>query len=82
LPGRREPRPLRNIRAVELWFAFAGEDTQRRDDPALRLRAYAFAGAMAQVGLAFHDGQLPMTVDSLIDELVALFYRVSGTTPP
>jgi AcrR family transcriptional regulator len=68
-------------RAVELWFAFAGEDAQRHDDPALRLRAYAFAGAMAQVGLAFHDGQLPMTVDKLIDELVGLFYRVSGTTP-
>jgi hypothetical protein len=37
---------------------------------------------MAQIGLAFHDGQLPMTVDNLIDELVALFYRVSDTTPP
>jgi AcrR family transcriptional regulator len=69
-------------RAVDLWFTFAGEDTQRRDDPALRLRAYAFAGAMAQIGLAMHGGQLKMTVDDVIDELVALFYRVSDTTPP
>jgi AcrR family transcriptional regulator len=68
-------------RAVDLWFTFAGEDTQRRDDPALRLRAYAFAGAMAQIGLALHDGQLPMTVEDVIDELVALFYRVSDTKP-
>jgi AcrR family transcriptional regulator len=69
-------------RAVDLWFAFAGEDTQRRDDPAPRLRAYAFAGAMAQIGLAWHDRQLPMTADAMIDELVALFYRVSDTKPP
>jgi AcrR family transcriptional regulator len=69
-------------RAVDLWFTFAGDETQRRDDPALRLRAYAFAGAMGQIGLALHDGQLPMTVDEVIDELVALFYRVSDTKPP
>jgi AcrR family transcriptional regulator len=69
-------------RAVDLWFTFASNDTPRRDDPALRLRAYAFAGAMAQIGLAWHDGQLPMTVDDVIDELVTLFYRVSDTTPP
>jgi hypothetical protein len=37
---------------------------------------------MGQIGLALHDGQLPMTVDEVIDELVALFYRVSDTTPP
>lgn len=65
-------------RAVDLWFTFAGEETQRHDDPALRLRAYAFAGAMGQIGLALHDGQLPMAVDEVIDELVALFYRVSA----
>jgi hypothetical protein len=29
-----------------------------------------------------HDGQLRMTVDDVIDELVALFYRISDTTPP
>jgi AcrR family transcriptional regulator len=69
-------------RAVDLWFTFAGEHTQRREDPALRLRAYAFAGAMAQIGLAFHEGKLQMTVDDLVDELVALFYRVSDTKPP
>jgi hypothetical protein len=65
-----------------LWFTFAHQDTQRREDPALRLRAYAFAGAMAQIGLAMHDGQLPMPVEEVIDELVALFYRISDTTPP
>jgi AcrR family transcriptional regulator len=68
-------------RAVDLWFTFAGDEAQRRDDPALRLRAYAFAGAMGQIGLALHDGQLPMAIDEVIDELVALFYRISGTTP-
>jgi AcrR family transcriptional regulator len=65
-------------RAVDLWFTFAGEEAQGHDDPALRLRAYAFAGAMGQIGLALHDGQLPMAVDEVIDELVALFYRVSA----
>jgi AcrR family transcriptional regulator len=69
-------------RAVDLWFTFAGEDMQRREDPALRLRAYAFAGAMAQIGLALHEGQLQLTADDVIDELVALFYRVSDSTAP
>lgn len=69
-------------RAVDLWFAFAGDDAQRREDPALRLRAYAFAGAMAQIGLAWHDGQLRMDTDEMLDELVALFYRVSDANPP
>jgi hypothetical protein len=37
---------------------------------------------MAQIGLAVHDGHLPVAADEVIDELFALFYRVSDTAPP
>jgi AcrR family transcriptional regulator len=59
-------------RAVELWFAFSPA-VDGRDEAALRLRAYAFAGALTQVGLAWHDGVLDLTVEQVIDELVAIF---------
>ncbi|HEX3707800.1 MAG TPA: TetR/AcrR family transcriptional regulator [Mycobacteriales bacterium] len=59
-------------RAVELWFAFTPR-VDGQDDAALRLRAYAFAGAITQVGLALHDGALNLTVERIIDELVDIF---------
>jgi AcrR family transcriptional regulator len=67
-------------RAVELWFAFTiGPDEEV--DPALRLRAYAYAGAIAEVGLASVQGELNLTAEQVIDELVDLFHRVSGIAP-
>jgi AcrR family transcriptional regulator len=62
-------------RAVELWFGFS-PPVEGRDEAALRLRAYAFAGALTQVGLAWHDGVLDLTVDQVIDELVAVFHAL------
>lgn len=59
-------------RAVELWFGFTPA-LEGRDEAALRLRAHAFAGALTQVGLAWHDGVLKLTVEQVIDELVAIF---------
>jgi AcrR family transcriptional regulator len=59
-------------RAVELWFAYTPA-VAGRDEPALRLRAYAFAGALTQVVLAWHDGVLELTVEQVIDELVDIF---------
>jgi AcrR family transcriptional regulator len=67
-------------RAVELWFAStAGEG--EAIDPILRLRAYAFAGAIAEVGLASVQGELELTPEQVIDELVGLFHRISGIPP-
>jgi AcrR family transcriptional regulator len=59
-------------RAVELWFGFTPV-IEGRDEAALRLRAYAFAGALTQIGLAWHDGVFDLSVDQVIDELVAIF---------
>jgi AcrR family transcriptional regulator len=59
-------------RAVELWFGLT-PPTEGQDESALRLRAYAFAGAITQVGLALHDGALNLTVERVIDELVDIF---------
>lgn len=64
-------------RAVELWFGFTPA-VEGRDEAALRLRAYAFAGALTQVGLAWHDGVLDLTVDQVIDELVAVFRALTA----
>jgi AcrR family transcriptional regulator len=63
-------------RAVELWFAFSPV-VEGRDEVALRLRAYAFAGALSQVCLAWHDGVLDLTVDQVIDELVEVFHALA-----
>jgi AcrR family transcriptional regulator len=64
-------------RSVELWFAFTtGQDEVI--DPVLRLRAYAYAGAIAEIGLASVRGDLDLTSEEIIDELVGLFYRVAG----
>jgi AcrR family transcriptional regulator len=62
-------------RAVELWFGFS-PPVEGRDEAALRLRAYAFAGALTQVGLAWHDGVLDLTVEQVIDELVDIFHAL------
>jgi AcrR family transcriptional regulator len=67
-------------RAVDLWFAFTtghGEAV----DTLLRLRAYAYAGAIAEVGLASVQGELDLAPEEVIDELVGLFHRISGIPP-
>jgi AcrR family transcriptional regulator len=67
-------------RAVDLWFAYTtGHD--EAVDPVLRLRAYAYAGAIAEVGLASVQGELDLTAEEVIDELVGLFHRISGIVP-
>ncbi|MHB8695855.1 MAG: TetR/AcrR family transcriptional regulator [Solirubrobacteraceae bacterium] len=67
-------------RAVELWFSYTtGPDEVV--DPALRLRAYAFAGAISEIGLASVQGELDLTPEQVIDELVDLFHRISGIVP-
>jgi AcrR family transcriptional regulator len=60
-------------RAVALWFA----STPGADNPVLRLRAHAFAGALAEIALAWTEGQLELSLDEVIDELVALFHRIA-----
>jgi hypothetical protein len=68
-------------RAVELWFAFAvGDDAPPPEE--MRLNAYGFIGAAQQIGVAWLDGQLPLTMDEVIDQLVDMFHRISGIAPP
>jgi AcrR family transcriptional regulator len=69
-------------RAVELWFAFAADDDALPPPTELRLKAYGFIGAALQIGIAWLDGQLPLTVDEVVDQLVDMFYRISGIAPP
>jgi AcrR family transcriptional regulator len=69
-------------RAVELWFAFAAEDDTVTPPQDTRLKAYGFIGAAQQIGMAWLDGHLPLTIDEVIDELVDIFYRISGIAPP
>jgi AcrR family transcriptional regulator len=68
-------------RAVELWFAFAADDDALPAPTEMRLKAYGFIGAALQIGIAWLDGQLPLTMDEVIDQLVDLFYRISGIAP-
>ncbi|HEY2199509.1 MAG TPA: TetR/AcrR family transcriptional regulator, partial [Mycobacterium sp.] len=68
-------------RAVELWFAFAAEDDTVTPPQDVRLKAYGFIGAAQQIGMAWLDGHLPLTIDEVIDELVDIFYRISGIAP-
>jgi AcrR family transcriptional regulator len=69
-PALAERQAAFGSRAVALWFA----STPGADTPALRLRAHAFAGAIAEVALAWTDGELRLTIDEVIDELVAVFH--------
>jgi AcrR family transcriptional regulator len=64
-------------RAVETWFALAGSTTA--DPDRTRLRAFAFVGASTQIGLAWANGELHLTIDELIDELVDLFQSLATT---
>jgi hypothetical protein len=64
-------------RAVETWFALVG--SQVEDPDRTRLRAYAFVGASTQIGLACANGELDLTIDELIDELVDLFQSLATT---
>lgn len=67
-------------RAVTLWFAnTAGPDSTV--DPVLRLRAYAFAGAIAEVGLASINCEIDLTHEEIMDELVGLFHRIAEIPP-
>ena len=68
-------------RAVELWFAFASDDDAVPPPQDMRLKAYGFIGAAQQIGMAWLDGHLPLTIDEVIDQLVDLFYRISGIAP-
>jgi AcrR family transcriptional regulator len=61
--------------AVETWFALVGPKTEDRDRT--RLRAYAFVGASTQIGLAWASGELRLTIEELIDELVELFHSLA-----
>jgi AcrR family transcriptional regulator len=62
-------------RAVALWFEFAAG----ADDPAVRLRAHAFAGALDEVALAWTEGELDLSIDQVIDELVDVFHGITDT---
>jgi AcrR family transcriptional regulator len=57
--------------AVEAWFTLSGHQAEDRDRT--RLRAYAFVGASTQIGLAWARGELSLSIETLIDELVELF---------
>jgi AcrR family transcriptional regulator len=73
-PALAERQAAFGNRAVELWFATA----PGADDAGLRLRAYAFAGALDGVALAWTEGQLELTVDRVVDELVDVFHRITA----
>jgi AcrR family transcriptional regulator len=69
-------------RAVELWFSFAADTDAAPPPEDMRLKAYGFIGAAQQIGLAWLDGRLPLSMDQVIDQLVDMFYRISGSAPP
>jgi AcrR family transcriptional regulator len=69
-------------RAVELWFAFAADDDALPPPDEMRLKAYGFIGAAQQIGVAWLDGLLPLTMDEVIDQLVDMFHRISGIAGP
>jgi hypothetical protein len=70
-----------STRAVELWFTFATADDGLPPPDERRLKAYGFIGAALEIGIAWLDGQLPLTMDEVIDELIEMFYRISGIAP-
>jgi AcrR family transcriptional regulator len=80
--------PLRKYRdgfpthAVELWFALAADDDALPPPQEMRLKAYGFIGAAQQIGMAWLDGHLSLTIDEVVDQLVEMFYRISDIAPP
>jgi AcrR family transcriptional regulator len=63
-------------RAVELWIGYTPA-VSGQDEAKLRVRAYAFAGALTQIILAWHDGALDLTTEQTIDELVDIFQALA-----
>ncbi|HEX3796923.1 MAG TPA: TetR/AcrR family transcriptional regulator [Acidimicrobiales bacterium] len=62
--------------AVEAWFTLSGQQVE--DPDRTRLRAYAFVGASTQIGLAWARGELSLSIEALIDELVELFENLAA----
>jgi AcrR family transcriptional regulator len=76
-PALAERQATFGSRAVALWFdSSRGEDT-----PAWRLRAHAFAGAIAEVALVWTEGGLDLSIEDVIDELVGVFHGMMVATP-
>jgi AcrR family transcriptional regulator len=73
-PALAERQSAFGTRAVNLWFTSA----PGADDPARRLRAHAFAGALDEVALAWTEGEFDLSIDQVIDELVDLFHRITA----
>ena len=63
--------------AVEAWFTLVSDQTEDRDRT--RLRAYAFVGASTQIGLAWARGELRLSIEALISELVELFESLAAS---
>lgn len=66
-------------RAVETWFSLVGSETGNSERT--RLRAYAFVGASTQIGVAWANGELQLTIEELIDELVDVFHSLAAKSP-
>jgi hypothetical protein len=64
-PGDRQ-------RAAQL-IAIAADDDDLPAPTERRLKAYGFIGAAQQIGMAWLDGHLPLTIDEVIDQLVDMF---------
>jgi AcrR family transcriptional regulator len=76
-PALAERQAAFGSRAVALWFdSSRGEDT-----PAWRLRAHAFAGAIAEVALVWTEGGLDLSIEDVIDELVGVFHAMMVPAP-
>jgi AcrR family transcriptional regulator len=73
-PALAERQAAFGHNAVKLWFTSA----PGADDPVQRLRAHAFAGALDEVALAWTEGELELSIEEVIDELVDLFHRVTA----
>jgi hypothetical protein len=77
-PALAERQAAFGSRAVAVWFTSA----PGADHPAARLRAHAFAGAIDEVTLAWTKGELDLSVEEVIDELVDVFHRVMAARTP
>jgi AcrR family transcriptional regulator len=73
-PALAERQAAFGNHAVNLWFTSA----PGADDPAQRLRAHAFAGALNEVALAWTEGELDLSIDQVIHELVDIFHRITA----